>query len=161
MPMEQLKNSQGYQWDIFISHASEDKETVALPLGEILESKGLEVWIDEHQLTIGDSLRGKIDEGLSKSRFGVVILSKSFFSKEWPQKELNALYAREDGKEKVILPVWHGVNKEYVAEFSPLLADKIAAATSEGLESVAVEILEAVTRLLQRPVRAKNVNNSR
>jgi hypothetical protein len=55
-------------WDVFISHASEDKDTVARPLAKLLEDKGLRVWIDEQQLRIGDSLSRKINDGLAFSR---------------------------------------------------------------------------------------------
>jgi len=133
-----------YYWDVFISHASEDKETVAIPLAETLAERGLRVWIDKQQLAIGDSLRRKIDEGLSKSRFGVVILSKGFFAKEWAKKELDALVSREDGRAKVILPVWHEVSKEDVAFFSPMLADKYAVSTSDGLGEVVERIVREV-----------------
>lgn len=75
-------------WDVFISHAWEDKEEVAHPLAEALKAKGLSVWYDKFTLKIGDSLRQSIDNGLSKSRYGVVILSKSFFAKKWPKNEL-------------------------------------------------------------------------
>src|SRR4051794_37563050 len=120
--------------DIFISHAREDKEDVARPLAEALRRQGLVVWYDEYVLRLGDSLRQVIDKGLSSSRFGVVILSPSFFSKEWPQRELNGLLARESANGvKVLLPVWHKITFEDVAHFSPLLADKLAVSTDRGL----------------------------
>jgi len=57
-------------------------------------------------LKLGDSIRRAIDKGLSQSRFGVVVLSKAFFKKKWPQYELDGLAEREmKGKDKVILPV--------------------------------------------------------
>lgn len=90
-------------WDLFISHASEDKDSVARPLYEMILKQGYSVWFDEATLRLGDSLRQKIDEGLSECRFGVVIISNSFLSKAWPQRELDALVSREDGGEKVIL----------------------------------------------------------
>ena len=142
--MENPENKQDYQWDVFISHASEDKLSVASPLSEKLIQKGLRVWLDDHQLTVGDSLRRKIDEGLAKSQFGVVILSEKFFSKEWPQKELDALVSREDGKEKVILPIWHEIDQSIVLRHSPMLADKLAVSTSQGLDKVAIKILNVV-----------------
>jgi hypothetical protein len=80
-------------WDLFISHASEDKEEVALPLANTLKTAGLRVWLDKQELRVGDSLREKIDEGLAKSHFGVVILSNSFLDKRWPRNELNGLMA--------------------------------------------------------------------
>lgn len=132
------------KYDVFISHASEDKADVARPLSMLLRDAGLNVWIDEAELLLGDSLRRKIDLGLRESRYGVVILSPSFFAKEWPQKELDALVAREDGRAKVILPVRHKVTALDVAQFSPLLADKLSANTATGLHGVAAKIVQAV-----------------
>jgi hypothetical protein len=124
-------------WDAFISHATEDKRSVAEPLARLLTSAGLDIWLDKYQLRVGDSLREKIDEGLAQSRHGVVVLSKAFFSKRWPRDELNALFAI--GADR-ILPVWHKVSAKDVAAFSPLLADRLALQTSEGLETIAASI---------------------
>jgi|GEM_PF-1581107 len=135
------------KWDVFISHASEDKEAVARPLCNLLASNGLRVWLDENELKLGDSLRAKIDQGLAESHYGVVILSRAFFEKDWPQRELNALAALEDPQRKVILPVWHGIDKQVVARYSPLLADKLAVSTDRGLVQVATAILKVVIPL--------------
>lgn len=131
-------------WDLFISHASEDKDDVARPLAQLFTEQGLKVWFDEDTLTVGDSLRRSIDHGLANCHFGVVILSPHFFEKEWPQKELDGLVAREDGTKKRILPVWHKVTKEDVVAFSPLLAGKLGVPTSKGLDYVVREIMRAV-----------------
>ena len=66
---------------MFISHASEDKDSVVRPLALALKNKGINVWYDEFELKIGDSLRRKIDQGLSKSKFGIVVISRSFIKK--------------------------------------------------------------------------------
>lgn len=108
-------------YDVFISHASEDKDAVARPLARHLEDLGLRVWIDECELTLGDSLRRKIDVGLAQSKYGVVVLSPAFFGKESPNKELDGLVAREDGSGKVVLPVWHNFTASDVLRYSPLL----------------------------------------
>jgi TIR domain len=134
------------EYDVFISHASEDKADIARPLAAHLQKLGLRVWLDEFELTLGDSLRRKIDHGLSKSRYGLVILSPAFFSKEWPNKELDGLVAREDGREKVVLPVWHNVSAADIVKFSPMLAGKVAVSTSRGLTHVADRVYEAVQR---------------
>ncbi|MCU7932518.1 MAG: toll/interleukin-1 receptor domain-containing protein [Candidatus Thiodiazotropha sp. (ex Codakia rugifera)] len=132
------------EYDVFISHASEDKFEVALPLVDHLTNRGLRVWIDEFELTLGDSLRRKINQGLVKSKYGVVILSPAFFAKEWPNKELDGLVARENGAEKVILPIWHNVSVREIGGYSPMLADKLAVSTSNGLDYVADQIVRAV-----------------
>jgi hypothetical protein len=131
-------------WDAFISHASEDKAEVARPLAAALEAAGLRVWLDENELRLGDSLRAKIDHGLAQSRFGVVVLSPWFFAKHWPQQELNGLAAMESLSRKMILPVWHGVDHDFAARFSPMLADKIAVSTDKGIAAVAAEIVKAI-----------------
>jgi hypothetical protein len=133
-------------WDLFICHASEDKNDVARPLAEELASRGLSVWYDEFTLTLGDSLSRSIDHGLANSRFGVVILSPSFFKKEWPRRELDGLSAKEVSSGKTILPIWHNVDREYVLGYSPVLADKLAVSTSEGLDRVVDEIQKAVSK---------------
>jgi hypothetical protein len=73
--------------DAFISHAGEDKLTVAEPLARALSARGWKVWLDKLELTVGDSLNQRISTALARSRFGIVILSKAFFSKHWPQRE--------------------------------------------------------------------------
>lgn len=154
LPLDrQEKSPMREGWDLFISHASEDKVAVAKPLAFLLRNRGVRVWLDESELHIGDSLRQKIDEGLARSRYGVVILSKSFFEKDWPQRELNGLSSRESISGKVILPVWHGVDREYVSQYSLILADKLAANTRRGIEAIADEIFTVIgadTKLVSR-----------
>jgi hypothetical protein len=122
--------SSGPIYDAFISHASDDKEELVRPLAEQLRARGFRVWYDEFELKVGDSLRRKIDSGLSRSRFGIVVLSPAFFSKNWPQYELDGLVAKEIAGGKVILPIWHKVSKDEVMKYSPTLADKFALSTS-------------------------------
>jgi hypothetical protein len=139
-------------YDIFISHASEDKESIARPLAVALAKKGFRVWYDETELKLGDSLSKKIDEGLAQSKYGIVILSKAFFQKNWPERELQGLASREvNSGEKVILPIWHKITKEDILSYSPTLADKLAAQTNDGIQN----IVEQITRVLGTPRNTK------
>ncbi len=131
-------------WDVFISYASEDRSEVAGPLARTLSDLGLKVWYDQTELTLGDSLRCKIEEGLSRCRFGVVILSPDFFRKHYPNRELAGLAQREIEGQNVILPVWHRVTDEQVRQYSPSLADRIAARWQEGVLTVAGKIYDAI-----------------
>jgi len=140
---DQSENS-AKEWDVFICHASEDKSAVVEPLVTALAARRLRVWYDRTILTIGDSLRQKIDEGLAKSRFGIVILSQAFFGKGWPERELNGLVQKEVASQKVILPVWHGVTHADVARYSLPLADRLAGSTEIGIEALADELLRAI-----------------
>lgn len=133
------------KWDVFISHASEDKNDLVRPLAEALIKRGILVWYDEFTLKLGDSLRASIDFGLANSRYGVVVMSANFFAKRWPVEELNALKSKEihNGR-KIILPIWHKVSFEEVEAASPMLADKLAVSSDVGVEKIADEIMTAL-----------------
>ena len=130
------------EYDVFISHASEDKDALVRPLAQALFAHGLKVWYDEFTLKLGDSLRESIDRGLATSRYGLVVLSHHFFSKDWPKRELNGLFAKMKSGERRILPVWHGLSAEEVYKYSPMLSDLFAANSTEGVEVVAKRVLE-------------------
>lgn len=142
---EQLETAAVTQHDLFISHASEDKEDFVRPLADALRALGLDVWYDETSLKLGDSLRQSIDKGLANSKYGVVVLSTAFFAKNWPQYELNGMVAREMNGVKVILPIWHKVSKDEVLSYSPTLADKVALNSSLfSIDEIAQKLAEVV-----------------
>lgn len=122
--------------NLFLSHASEDKNDFVRPLAEVLK-KNHQVWYDEYELNVGDSLLEKIDNGLKICDFGIVVLSHAFFNKKWPRAELDGLFAREDLKRKIILPIWHQITENEVKEYSPILAGRYAAHSSQGINNVA------------------------
>lgn len=140
-----VPDDNGETWDVFISHASEDKGAVAEPLAEELRARGLKVWLDKTALRIGDSLRRKIDYGLSHSTFGVVILSKSFFAKGWPQYELDGIIGMSVNGEQRMLPIWHEISRDEIANQSPSMVDKIARNTAiSTVAEIADEIAEVI-----------------
>lgn len=135
------------EYDVFISHASEDKSEVVRPLAIALQSEGLSVWYDEFELKIGDSLRRKIDLGLANSRFGIVVLSKEFIRKGWTNYELDGIITKTMTGEQVMLPIWHNITKQEVIDFSPSLADKLARNTSfYTVQEIAEEIAEVINQ---------------
>ena len=143
-----------FEWDAFVSHASEDKDSFVRPLVQELGSREVRLWYDEFTLSVGDSLHRSIDKGLAKSRYGIVVLSPCFFDKEWPQRELDGLAVRERNGQKVILPVWLDVNAEDVAHYSLPLADRVAAKANEGLNKVVAKLL-----LVLKPMPSTTLNN--
>ena len=131
--------------DVFISHASEDKDEIVRPLALALKNAGLSVWYDEFELKIGDSLRQKIDKGLAKSKFGIVVLLKSFIKKGWTNYELDGIITKVVSGEQVLLPIWHNITKQEVVDFSPSIADKLARNTSNfTIQEIAHEISELI-----------------
>jgi hypothetical protein len=134
-------------YDVFISHASEDKDEIVRPLAMELVSCGLSVWYDEFEMKIGDSLRRKIDKGLANSKFGIVVISRYFIKKGWTNYELDGLITRAVSGEQILLPVWHNITKNEVVEYSPSLADKVARNTANyTVQEIAVEIAEVINQ---------------
>ena len=132
-------------YDVFISHTSEDKAEVVRPLANALRDAGLSVWYDEFEIRMGDSLRRKIDKGLANSRFGVVVLSRAFFGRGWPEYELDGLVTRAVSGEQILLPVWHDVTKREVMDYSSSLADRVARSTAtHTVEEIAIEIVDVI-----------------
>lgn len=131
-------------WDVFVSHASEDKVSFVRPLVDALRESGLTVWYDEATLRVGDGLRRSIEKGLAKSQYGVVVISKAFLAKEWPQRELDGLVSKEEDGTKVVLPVWHDITAQEVRSRSPMLADRLAVPSSRGVKAVVQELLQVI-----------------
>lgn len=128
-------------WDVFISHASEDKPYVE-PLVAALENAGIRVWFDKNKLEWGDDLRASIDRGLIACRYGIVVFSKAFLrKKKWTEYELNSLFAREKSGEKLILPIWHGITRDDLLQYGPSFADRIAKISSTDSYEIIVESL--------------------
>jgi len=138
------------EYDVFISHASEDKEAIVRPLAHALRDEGLVVWYDEFELHVGSSLRRNIDSGLANSRFGVVVLSDAFFQKGWTNYELDGLVTRDiaSGGGQIILPIWHRVTKDEVMGYSPSLADRVALRTSD---QTVQEMAEEIGNVIRTP----------
>ena len=144
--------------DLFISHASEDKESFVKPLADALIERGVSVWYDEYSLPIGDSLRESIDKGLHEARYGLVVLSKKFFEGNWTKYELNGLVAKEMTGKKLVLPIWHHITADGIMEFSPTLADKVA--LNSALMTIG-EIANKIAEKLRRPNKANSADAKR
>lgn len=155
--------------DLFISHASEDKDFVG-PLAAALMDAGLNIWYDEYEFQIGDNVRAKIDQGLLQSHYGLVVLSPAFFEKFWPQYEMDGLFARQSAGESVILPIWHRLTMAGISERSLSLTNVYALNSStDSIEEIARKIAvkvkgtteAGITPPLQTPSPANAVPQSR
>lgn len=127
-PVSKPLHESDEEYDVFVSHAWEDKEDFVDEFVEELRKQGLIVWYDTNKLKWGDPIREKIDRGLAKSRYGVVILSPNYIAPEkyWTKAELNGLFQVETINGKTILPIWHNLTKKQVTEYSPIIADRKA-----------------------------------
>jgi hypothetical protein len=146
-----VKPAEPQIWDVFLSHASEDKPYVE-ELHRTLVAAGVLVWMDKAVLRWGDSLRSRIDDGLKRSRFVIVVLSKAFLGlKKWTEYELDSAFSLETVNEKRILPLWHGITHEDLKNYSPALSDRLALDSSQQTPTdLANELLILLGRRSER-----------
>ena len=134
------------KWDVFISYASQDKK-IAKSFVKELKKLDVKVWYDDDVLKWGDSLMESINAGLRNSIFGVVILSKTFFKKQWTMTELNALFSLENSTgEKKILPLLYKISHADIVKQYPILADIVSHSYNEGLEKLAKDLKKLIDK---------------
>lgn len=144
------QNNTSYEYDVFVSHASEDKESFVNDFVNELQNLNIKIWYDTNQIQWGDSLRKEIDEGLKKSRYSVVILSKNYIreDKYWTKAELDGLFQLDSVYEKRILPIWHDITKKQLMDFSPLIAGRSAMNTTYMTpKEIANELKKIITNI--------------
>ena len=136
------------EYDVFVSHAWEDKADFVEAFVQALEDREIKVWYDKSKIKWGDSMRARIDDGLRKSKFGVAILSPNYIAegKYWTKAELDGLFQMESINGKTLLPIWHNLTKKQVMDYSPILASKLAMTTATmTAEEIADELLDMLS----------------
>ncbi len=118
--MERSKNEKPLA---FICHDSRDKKTIARQIAINLQKMLCPVWYDEFSLKVGDNLRDSIEKGLKDCKKCILILSPNFISNNgWTKTEFDSIFTRQILEEKkLVLPVWHEIEKEDVFNYSPSL----------------------------------------
>lgn len=141
--MTEFEVSNETEYDAFISYSSDDKEIVNRLAMMLENGYDLRVWYDDFEIELGDSIRREITRGLKNSNFGIVVLSHSFFEKEWPQRELDSLVTREtnENQEKIILPLKHDISIDEIRSYSPQLASvHIGDITADNIRDISKNI---------------------
>jgi hypothetical protein len=108
---------------LFLSHASEQKSEVVMPLDALLNDD-FETWYDKKDIPPKGSLFSSISDALNWCDYAVLIISPEFIAREWTRAELRGAWTLQiDRKQSVIIPVWYNVKKSQVMDLSPILAD--------------------------------------
>lgn len=133
-------------YDVFLCHASEDKDSIVRPLYEALIDLGLKVFLDSEEIGWGDSLIDVINKALHKSKYVVAVMTENSVEKKWPQKEINAVLGNEikHGKNK-LLPLIHG-DAEDILGHNFLMSDKLYKEWRGDPNEIAQAILELLKR---------------
>ncbi|PCI33847.1 MAG: hypothetical protein COB54_02280 [Alphaproteobacteria bacterium] len=130
----------------FISHSKKDSRDFAINLANKLAAKGCPVWFDEYSLNVGDSLIESIERGMKITDKCILVLSPEFLADEgWCKHEFKTASMKQIfEKRKVMLPIWSGVQKQDVYDYSPALVDTFGLDTSSHSIEVMVDKLSKV-----------------
>lgn len=155
------ENSDIEEYDVFVSHAWEDKESFVDEFVKAMEDLNIRVWYDKNEMKWGDSMRAKIDAGLRKSKFGIAVLSPNYIAdgKYWTKTELDGLFQMESFNGKILLPIWHNLTKKQLYDFSPILASKLAMTTATMTpKEIAIKMKEVLSECNQEPTQNDTSN---
>jgi RNA-directed DNA polymerase len=128
-------------FDVFISHASEDKEAIARPIFEACGKLGLKCFLDEAHIGWGQSFTTKINTALGSARTVLAIISPTSVTKEWPVVEVNTALSLEVSRQKKVVPLL--VGKPDLTRL-PLIGGKDSMAWSGDAMAVARRLKAAV-----------------
>jgi hypothetical protein len=130
-------------YDVFISHAYEDKKSFTDELATALKKKGLKIWYSGFELKIGDSIADSVNNALKAANYAIVVISPVYLKKQWAMSELNALFSQE-AEHNRILPILNNITMNEIKEHLPMLADRYAISSDKGLEFIVDKIQEAI-----------------
>ncbi|ENH96891.1 hypothetical protein J416_08262 [Gracilibacillus halophilus YIM-C55.5] len=135
------------EYDVFISHSSDDKDGFVNDLAKAIKEADISIWYDSDSIGWGKSIRQEIDKGLRHSRYGIVVISPSFIDKYWTNYELDGILNKESSSnQQMLLPIWHNVTADQVNKYSYSLSDKLA--LNSGINTIN-EIVENIKNLLK------------
>lgn len=125
---------------IFLCHSSSDKGIVRM-VNDDLRRMGATTWLDENNIKVGESIVGKISEGLKSSQFLLLFLSEDSIKSKWTTREWQSFLSRQlSGNNVTILPVL--IEK---CDIPPILSDIKYANFSDsyysGLQELATALL--------------------
>ncbi|MDE6312407.1 MAG: toll/interleukin-1 receptor domain-containing protein, partial [Lachnospiraceae bacterium] len=112
------------EYDLFISHASKDKEELVEKLYQSLSKLGIHIFYDKESLEWGDNWKEKILNGTKRAEFAIIVISENFFDREWTERELVEFLNRQNRNgQKLILPILHNISLEQLQEKYPSVAN--------------------------------------
>lgn len=110
------------KYAVFISHASDDKVDYVDDLVKEIKALGITMFYDTDVIGWGDNLKERIDAGLKNCELAVIVISPSYFGREWTEYEIQALLKRQSKERcKIILPILYHTSKDDLVKHYPSL----------------------------------------
>ena len=137
------------KYKVFVSHSSEDKLTYVDDLVREIKELGISVFYDTDVICWGDNLKEVIDNALKNCSLAVIVISPSYFGREWTEYELFTLLRRQRAENnKLILPILYNVTKKELVNHYPSLENIVFKyAKSQSKARLAEEIRKELMKM--------------
>lgn len=106
-------------YEVVLCHVEDDLNSIALPLAEALEARGVTVVLDKFGGQAPSQIQRKVTHPAETAITSIVILSPSFIKNDWASKQFEWLHTRNLAGKNVLMPVIHGIGKHHVQSFMP------------------------------------------
>lgn len=128
------------QYDVFISHASKDKNVYVDSLNAAVRKLGLNIFYDTDVLSWGDNWKQVILDGTKSSEFAIIVISNNFFDREWTERELGEFLSRQnENHQKIVLPLLYGISLNELKEHYPELGNiQCVSADEHNIEEIVI-----------------------
>jgi hypothetical protein len=107
---------------LFILHLYKDTNGIVSPLADALAAENLTAYYEDFALEPGDSLMDALKTGLTKYKFGVVVLSRAFLRTGWRAADVEYLRGLLMSEYRDLYPVWYNVSRQDVIHHFPAIA---------------------------------------
>jgi len=132
---------------VYFAHASEDK-AAARVIAEYLMANGIQVWFDEWEITAGDSLRRKMDEGLERCTHFVALLTETSLTKAWVNEEIDAGFVQRVERKSKFIPLRMGLA---LTALPPLLKGMLSPEIAPDNEPALQQLVSHIFGVTSKP----------
>ena len=132
------------KYNVFICHASEQKESIAIPIHKSLTALGIKAFIDIYNIKWGGSITQIINKALSEAEIFLPIISIDSIDKDWPSAEINSAIARNIEGVVKVLPLFTGSEDQINScrKQFPLIHDTLFKTWDNNSDELALAIKE-------------------
>ncbi|MBQ9199064.1 MAG: toll/interleukin-1 receptor domain-containing protein [Lachnospiraceae bacterium] len=149
------------RYDVFLSHANADKIAYVEDLKKSFDKLGISVFYDKDSLKWGDNWKNRIFEGLENCNYGVIVISESFFGREWTEKELKTLLSRQNKSgQKIILPILYNTTAKDLQKHHKKLADiQFLDASQYDIKDITIQLANILLTERQNKEQSEDKNS--
>jgi len=127
------------EYDLFICHASADKDNIVRPFWKYLQAFGINTFFDEASIEYGESINQKVMHGLAKSQGSILMLTSTFYTRDFTKYEMGGIFYKKYNQGGYIYIIyWDDKDLAEVSKRFPFVRDLKCFHVIEGTKLIEV-----------------------